>query len=441
MAAGKSSHKLKLSANSKLELYDYPGAYAQRFDGIQPGGGDRPSDLQKIFQDNARTAQLRMEEQAAASVLVHAASNCRQVVSGHKFTLERHFDGDGSWVVYQVEHAASDAADLRSGGGGFTYQNHFTCFPAALPFRPPRVTPIPTVRGTQTAVVVGPPGEEIFTDKYSRIKVQFHWDREGKNNSDSSCWVRVATPWAGKQWGAIHIPRIGQEVVVDFLEGDMDQPIVIGSVYNAECMPPYALPANKTQSGIKSRSSLGGNAANFNEIRFEDKKGHEQLFIHAEKNQDIEVENNETHWVGHDRAKTIDHDETVHVKHDRIETVDNDETITIGRNQSLTVAVNRTETVGANETITVGANRTETVGANETLTIGGAFSGGDRREPVDHGRSRAVETTIGRDESIADRRKRDGPRSARTRRSRSARSSPSSRRRRSSSRPATRASS
>ncbi|MEO8053544.1 MAG: type VI secretion system tip protein TssI/VgrG [Acidobacteriota bacterium] len=415
VAAGKTSHKLKLAANSPLELYDFPGAYAQRFDGIQPGGGDRPADIQKVFDDNKRTARLRMEEQAAASILVHAASNCRQIVSGHKFTLERHFAGDGSWVVYQVEHSASDAADLRAGGGGFTYENHFTCFPAALPFRPPRVTPIPTVKGTQTAVVVGPPGEEIFTDKYSRIKVQFHWDREGKSNSDSSCWVRVATPWAGKQWGAIHIPRIGQEVVVDFLEGDMDQPIVIGSVYNAECMPPYSLPANKTQSGLKSRSSLGGNPSHFNEFRFEDKKGHEQVFLHAEKNQDIEVENSETHWVGHDRSKTIDHDETTHVKHDRTETVDNNETIsigsnrteTVGQNETITIALNRTETVGVAETLSVGANRSVTIGANGTWAVGAALSlsvGGALNTSVGTGQATSVgkssETTVGKKYSL-----------------------------------------
>jgi len=391
VAAGKSTHMLKLGANAKLRLYDFPGAYAQRFDGINPAGGDRPADIQKIFQDNFRTAGLRMQERAAASVLVHAASQCRQITSGHKFTLARHFDGDGSWVVYQAEHSASEAADLRSGVGEFTYRNNFTCFPAALPFRPPRVTPIPTIKGAQTAVVVGPPGEEIFTDKYSRIKVQFHWDREGKKNTDSSCWVRVATPWAGQQWGAIHIPRIGQEVVVDFLEGDMDQPIITGCVYNAECMPPYTLPANKTQSGIKSRSSLGGNAANFNEIRFEDKKGHEQLLVHAEKNQDIEVENDETHWVGHDRTKTIDHDEGTHVKHDRTETVDNDESITIGGN--------RTETVGKNESITIGGGRTETVSKNEAISIGGSRStdvGKDESVSISGGRT----TSVGKDDEL-----------------------------------------
>jgi type VI secretion system secreted protein VgrG len=194
------------------------------------------------------------------------------------------------------------------------------------------------VQGTQTAVVVGPPGEEIFTDKYGRVKVQFHWDREGQNNATSSCWIRVGTPWAGKNWGIIHIPRIGHEVIVDFLEGDPDQPIIVGSVYNADMMPPYALPANKTQSGVISRSTLGGSPANFNQIRFEDLKGSEQVLIHAERNQDIEVEKDETHWVGHDRKKTIDHDETTSIGHDRTETVKNNETITIDQgNRTVTL--------------------------------------------------------------------------------------------------------
>ena len=193
------------------------------------------------------------------------------------------------------------------------------------------------MQGPQTAVVVGPGGEEIYTDKYGRVKVQFHWDREGKKDENSSCWVRVSQPWAGKNWGAVAIPRIGQEVIVDFLEGDPDQPIITGRVYNAEQMPPYELPANKTQSRHQDHAARRAAApANFNEIRFEDKKGEEQLFIHAEKNQDIEVENDETHWVGHDRTKTIDHDETTHVKHDRTETVDNNETITIGGNRTET---------------------------------------------------------------------------------------------------------
>src|SRR5205823_6617323 len=187
---------------------------------------------------------------------------------------------EGAYILTRVALTFRMAGDYRSGDwGDFAYENTFECIPAEFPFVPPQVTPKPAVAGAQTAVVVGPPGEEIFTDKYSRVKVQFHWDRQGKNDAGSSCWVRVATHWAGKQWGLIHIPRIGQEVVVDFLEGDPDQPIIVGSVYNAEMMPPYALPANKTQSGIKTRSSMGGNPETFNEICFEDKKGAELLYI------------------------------------------------------------------------------------------------------------------------------------------------------------------
>jgi type VI secretion system secreted protein VgrG len=310
VAAGKSSHKLQLGANAPLELYDFPGAYAQRFDGINKGGGEQPAEIQKIFQDNSRTADLRMQSEAAASVLVHAASNCRQIVSGHKFTLQRHFEGDGSWVVYQVGHTASEAADVRSGGGGFTYQNHFSCFPVALPFRPPRVTPIPTVRGSQTAVVVGPPGEEIFTDKYGRVKVQFHWDREGKSDTDSSCWVRVGQPIAGRRWGASFWPRIGQEVIVDFLEGDPDQPIIVGSVYNADQMPPYLGdgPDSKHKNdnkltGVKSNTTMGGEG--YNEWRFDDAKGKEQLFLHAERNMDTRVKGASMESVGGDKHLTV----------------------------------------------------------------------------------------------------------------------------------------
>jgi type VI secretion system secreted protein VgrG len=245
-------------------------------------------------------------------------------------------------------------------------------------FRPARITPRPTVGGPQTAVVVGPGGEEIWCDKYGRIKVQFHWDRYGKKNENSSCWIRVSTQWAGGNWGMVSIPRIGQEVVVDFLEGDPDQPIVTGRVYNADQMPPYALPGSATQTGIKSRSSKGAGAANFNEIRFEDKKGSEQLFLHAEKNQDIEVEKDETHWVGQDRKKTVDRDETTLVKQDRTETVNRDETITIhgrrqeevDKNEIITIHENRTETVHIDETITIHGKRTENVDKTENITIG-----------------------------------------------------------------------
>jgi type VI secretion system secreted protein VgrG len=341
VAVGQVAHKLRISPNDKLEIYDYPGAYAQRFDGVNPGGGDRSADLNHIFEDGPRTAEVRMQEEAMSSLAINGEGTCRHFVTGHWFTLERHFNADGKYLLTGIEHSGRFAADyFRSGSESeeFVYRNTFTCIPFDLPFRPRRTTPRPFVHGAQTAVVVGPAGEEIFTDKYGRVKVQFHWDRQGKNDANSSCWIRVGTLWAGKQWGVIHIPRIGQEVIVDFLEGDPDQPLIVGSVYNAETMPPYDLPANKTQSGVKSRSSLGGTPANFNEIRFEDKKGCELLHIHAERDQEIEVEHDESHWVGHDRKKNVDHDETTKIGHDRTETVSHDETITIDQgNRTVTL--------------------------------------------------------------------------------------------------------
>jgi type VI secretion system secreted protein VgrG len=355
------NHKLKVGGNDKLEIYDYPGEYAQRFDGIQPGGGDRAADLQKIFQDNRRTTDLRIQEEALPCLTIQAASNCRHFVSGYKFNLERHFNADGEYVLTGVSHSARQPGDYRSNGADFDYSNSFTCIPAALPFRPQRLTPKPVVQGTQTAVVVGPKGEEIFTDKYGRVKVQFHWDREGKNDENSSCWVRVGTPLAGKQWGMVHIPRIEQEVIVDFLEGDPDQPIIIGSVYNAREMPPYGLPDNKTQTGIKSRSSKGGSGENFNEFRFEDKKGEEQIYLHGEKNWTIMVEN--------DKGQTVGHDETLTVKNDRTKTVNHDETTKIGNHK--TDSIGQILKVTAGDKIDAYATKNVVITAGVELTLNG----------------------------------------------------------------------
>ena len=359
---GKVTHKLKVGGNDNLELYDYPGEYAQRFDGVNPGGGDQATDLQKIFQDNRRTVEIRMQEEAAASIVIQGASTCRQLVSGHKFTLERHFNGDGQYLITSVSHSAVYDAYRSDSSGDFHFTNQFSCIPFALPFRPARSTPKPVVQGTQTAVVVGPPGEDIWPDKYGRVKVQFHWDREGGNDAKSSCWVRVSTLWAGKQWGMIHIPRIGQEVIVAFEEGDPDQPLIVGSVYNYEQMPPYKLPDNKTQSGVKSRSSKQGAAANFNEFRFEDKKGSEQVYVHAEKNFDGVIENNETRKVGFDKKDK------------------GDQTIEIFNNQLLKVGCS--EASDGSQTINVYKDRTETVETgNEAVTI----KKGNRTVTVDTG--------------------------------------------------------
>ncbi len=359
------SSLVKLDGNSKFEFYDYPGLHMTKKEG-------------------EAEVKVRMEEEEVAYDVVQGSSHCRSFNPGGKFKLKKHYaksEEGKSYVVTGVRHTANLGGSYMSGSFSAEqiYANTFTCIPDTVSYRPARTTEKPRIHGSQTAVVVGPPGEEIHPDKYSRVKVQFHWDREGKKNENSSCWIRVSQPWAGKNWGAIHIPRIGQEVVVSHLEGDPDRPLITGMVYNAEMMPPYELPANKTQTGIKTRSSKNGTPDNFNEIRFEDKKGSEQLFIHAEKNQDIEVENDETHWVGHDRSKKIDHDERVNVGHDRTEgvghdekiTIDNDRTENVGRNEKISIGESRSTDVGKNEDVTIAENRTESVGKDETITIAG----------------------------------------------------------------------
>jgi type VI secretion system secreted protein VgrG len=287
-------------------------------------------------------------------------------------------DQNREYLVIATNHQlASDS--YTSGGSGADediYACDFTAIDAKRPYRAPRLTPKPVVPGPQTAIVVGKSGEEIWTDKYGRVKVQFHWDRDGKMDENSSCWVRVSQLWAGKSWGAMAIPRIGHEVIVEFLEGDPDQPIITGRVYNGDNMPPYGLPGDATRTTIKSNSSKGGGG--FNELRFEDKSGSEEVYVQAEKDMNTEIKNDETRHVGHDRSKTIDNDETVTVGHDRTETVGNDETITIGKNRTETVAVNemiavgvsRERAVGAHETIGIGGNRTKSIGNDESVSIG-----------------------------------------------------------------------
>ena len=293
------THKLSVGGNDQLEIYDYPGGYAQRFDGIDRRGAPQPQDLQHIFEDRDRTVRLRMEQEQAVSLEIRGTSNCGQFTAGHKFTLERHFDANGPYLLTRVEHDAHLDGDYRSDEApAFHYENHFTCMPVALRYRPQRVTPKPVIAGIQTATVVGPSGEEIFCDKYGRVKVQFHWDREGKKDADSSCWLRVAQVWAGKGWGAFFWPRIGHEVVVSFEEGDPDQPLIIGSVYNAENMPPFRLPGAKKFGGFKSASVDGTAKENFNGIVFDDEKGKEHLSIHSERHMVINAEFDTSYTTG-----------------------------------------------------------------------------------------------------------------------------------------------
>lgn len=247
---------------------------------------------------------------------IYSRGNARHLGAGYLFTLEDYprEDQNDEYLIISVHHSIrSDEMMTDSMGDEEFYRCRIEAMPSDKPFRSPRVTPRPIVRGPETAVVVGPKGEEIWCDKYGRVKVQFHWDREGKIDQNSSCWVRVSQVWAGKNWGAIHTPRIGQEVVVSFLSGNPDQPLITGGVYNANNMPPYALPDNQTQSGIKSRSSKEGNPDNFNELRFEDKKGEEEVYFQSEKDLNTWVKNKETRKIGATRTTEIgnpDHEGT-----------------------------------------------------------------------------------------------------------------------------------
>jgi type VI secretion system secreted protein VgrG len=297
VAVGTVTHKLQVGGNDKLEIYDYPGEYAQRFDGVDKGGADQVRMLANVFQDNARTAGIRMQQETLAGLVIQGTSNCRNLQSGHRFTLDRHFNGNGPYVLVEVRHSAR-LENYRSEGGQFSYHNAFKCIPVALPFRPPRLAPKPFVQGLQTAVVVGPAGEQIFTDKYGRVKAQFHWDRQGKHNADSSCWIRVMQPWAGGGFGAIALPRVGHEVVVAFEEGDPDQPLITGSVYNASQMPPFDLPEHRMFSGIKSNSVGGNPAKNFSGLAFNDTPGGERVALYAEHNMMVNSEHNLAHHVG-----------------------------------------------------------------------------------------------------------------------------------------------
>jgi type VI secretion system secreted protein VgrG len=347
--------------HASYDIFDYPGSYPTL------GEGDP-------------YARVRLEELQANHQRSYGQGRARGLAPGRLVNLEKHVVGDYNkeYLVVATEYDFSDN-DYEANDG--SSDHHLTIaaefHPTEQPYRPERRTPKPHTMGPESAVVTGPAGQEIYTNEHGQVKVQFHWDRYGKKDENSSCWIRVSHPWAGTGFGGVHIPRIGQEVLVDHLNGDPDQPIIVGRVYNTNNPHPWGLPANATQSGFLTRSSMGANWQNANAFRFEDKKGEEQVWLHAEKNQDIEVENDETHWVGHDRTKTIDHDETVHVKHDRTETVDHNETITVHNDrtetvdgyETITIHKDRKETVDGDETITIHKNRTETVDKNETITI------------------------------------------------------------------------
>jgi type VI secretion system secreted protein VgrG len=324
---------------SDYEVYDFPGHYVQKGDGEQ-------------------YAAVRIDEYGTQFEAAYGVTNARALGVGRTLQVENceREDQNREYLVlsanYDLVYGEYESAPSREGS---RYSCAFVAMATQQQFRPRRVTPKPFMQGPQTAVVVGPAGDQIYTDKYGRVKVQFHWDRRGKKDQNSSCWMRVSHPWAGKGWGSVATPRIGQEVIVSFLEGDPDQPIITGRVYNGENLPPFGFPAGAVISGVKSDTHKG---SGFNEMSLDDTAGKERVFIHGQYNMDTVVE----------------HDQTSTIHNNRTDKVDVDDSETVGNNQKWSVGVNRDATIGSNETLTVGANRTKKVGASETVTVGGSRS-------------------------------------------------------------------
>lgn len=365
-----------VTGNNPYEIYDYPGEYRVRSEGD-------------------RLTRIRLEEQTTPAAVSHGGGTCRYFSSGFRFTLTDHYRADlnQTYLLTTVRHTASQGALYETGTGGEepSYQNSFDCIPWSTPFRPPRVTPQSFVQGCQTAVVVGPAGEEIYTDEYGRVKVRFHWDRKGKRDENSSCWMRVSQVHAGKGFGAIDVPRIGEEVVVGFLEGDPDQPLIIGRVYNKENTPPNGLPKAGMVAGIKSNSTPGGGGNNA--IMLDDTKGNEALNVNAQYNM--------TTTVGHDRAATVKNNDTLTVIVNRSKSITVDETISVGGKKEetvtghnkLTVVGGREEIISSGEKVTITGGRTEDVTGTEKITITG-----NRDETVTAGEK--ITITGGRTEQV-----------------------------------------
>ena len=351
--------------DGELEVYDYPGIY------------DAP-------ENGTSLSQVRRERLEVMRRGGTGAGDCVRFCAGSSFTLENHHNAElngQDYLLTQVQHSGATEADLDEGrvSDRASYDNSFSYISARTPFRPPQVSRQPRVMGSQTAVVVGPAGEEIHTNEHGQVKVQFHWDRVHQRDEQSSCWVRVAMPWAGQGFGAMFIPRVGHEVVVDFLEGDPDRPLITGSVYHAHNVPPLDLPAQKTRSSIRSSSSPGGDG--FNEIRFEDRAGSEELYTHAQKDQNEVVLNcmtttvgvDQSVDVGHDRDRSIGNDETISIGNDRTETVGNDDTITVDNHRRLRVRGNQTIQVDQDQDHTVRQDSNETVGQDKSTYVRGDY--------------------------------------------------------------------
>lgn len=347
--AGKAQTSRSHSA-SDFEVFDYPGLYG-------------------VTGEGERLASVRMEELQTPHEVATGEASARDVYCGAMFELTDHprEDQNRKYVLTEVSiSAVSDTFDAGSSGGS-SFHCSFEAIPSEAPFRPERRTPKPVVQGPQTAVVVGKSGEEIWTDEFGRVKVMFHWDRYAAADETTSCWVRVSQEFAGKRWGSMQVPRIGQEVIVSFLEGDPDRPLITGRVYNADCRPPYDPKQFGTVATWKTNSSKGGGG--FNELRFEDKAGEEQVFLHAQKNMDIRVLNDRFETVVNDRHLIVENDKFEHVKNERHEQVDSHHKELVKGDRNLTVEGKQAVDVTKELSVKVGKDVAEKFDANASRTV------------------------------------------------------------------------
>ena len=346
----KTSLLATLSGTYKGEQFEYPGGY-------------------KTKSDADRYARVRLEEQEVGLVTVSGASNCMSFECGYKFTLAEHYrnQANQTWAITALEHFGRNTSYRAGHDDKFEYHNRFEAIPSTVPFRPPRISRRPVIDGSQTAVVAGPSGEEIYTDQYGRIKVQFFWDREGQSNEHSSCWIRVAQKWAGKGWGSLHIPRIGQEVVVSFLEGDPDRPLVTGSVYNADQVTPFKLPGEQNRSGLRSMSTKGGGG--YNEIRLDDTKDSEMLFVHGQLDADIRIERDRKEWIGRDRNLVVKRDKLEKVERDSHVDTTRDVIGKIGRDHHLEITGKQAVKITGSHSLSVTGDVIEEFKANQSTQV------------------------------------------------------------------------
>lgn len=352
------------SASASLEVYKYPGQYALRFKNPEQRLG-------QVEKEGDKLVRIHMEEEEMQARILSGGSTRRNLRVGNKFSLSKHFSADGQYLLTSVHHTVAQTPDYISGQTNPTpYRNSFGCVAADVPVRPARSTIKPVIAGPQTATVAVKSGEESWLDKFGRVRVQFHWERKGKNNETSACWVRVAQPWAGASWGAHFWPRVGQEVVVEFLEGDPDRPIITGSVYNAANMPPYTLPDNYTRSGIITRSSKNGGSKNFNELRFEDKTGQEQIFINAEKDMDHRVEHDHRVFIGANQHLIVKANQTELIEGNKDEHVKGVHVEKIDSNASRDIGGDHKEKIAGKLSLQVGGAQHHTVGSVYTLQAG-----------------------------------------------------------------------